>query len=236
MKKLLAIFLVVSVLFSLASCGGNETESNKNNNDVVENDDNNQQNVGNSDNAGNKTELPAELTVEFVRNYPETDASLFKVEQVDGGVMVGPYIGNDEIVVIPEEIDGQPVVAVKRRAFLNNNNIRAVKLADTVKVIGEESFLCCGKLEVFICGRGLETIEEYAIGSCVLLKNLELNDGLKTIGQFSITKGSMEGLYIPSSVTEMHSSFGDDGLKIICEAGSVAEQHAIQNGYTYEIR
>ena len=37
MKKLLAIFLVAAVLFTFASCGGNETDSSVNNDEIVEN-------------------------------------------------------------------------------------------------------------------------------------------------------------------------------------------------------
>lgn len=236
MKKLLAIFLVISILFTFASCGGNETESNINNNDVVENDDNNQQDVENDYVADNKQDIPEELTADFVKSYPVTDASQFEVSETLDGIAISNYIGSDEIVVIPEEINGKPVIEIQTRAFMMCDSLKAVKLSNSIKEIGDEAFLSCGNLEIFICGTSLESIGDICFGACFSLKELDLNEGLKTIKTAAIPKSSIDELYIPNSVIEIDETIGNDGLKIICEAGSVAEQHAIQNGYTYEIR
>ena len=239
MKKLLVIFLVISILFTFASCGGNETESNINNNDVVENDDNNQQNqnVGNSDNAGNKTDLPAELTAEFVRNYPETDASQFTTASIEGGVTIYSYDGSETIVVVPEEINGEKVIAIDNKAFSMNTEIKAVKIADTITVIGSQAFINCKNLEIVLCGSGLETIEDYAFSNCPAIKYLELNEGLKTINELAISKASMTELYVPASVETINYGIKlSSELKIVCEAGSVAETFAKENNFIYEIR
>ena len=235
MKKLIAILLVVSVLFAFASCSGNKTEGNISNNNVVENNDN-QENIENNDVADNKQDIPDDLTAAFVKSYPVTNASQFEVSETPNGIAISNYTGSDEIVVIPEEINGKPVIEIQTRAFAMCDSLKAVKLSNSIKEIGDEAFLSCGNLEVFVCGTSLESIGDICFGACFSLKELELNEGLKTIKTAAIPKSSIDELYIPNSVVEIDETIGNDGLKIICEAGSVAEQHAIQNGYTYEIR
>lgn len=235
MKKLIAILLVVSVLFTFASCGGNKTEGNINNNNVVENNDN-QENIENNDVADNKQDIPDDLTADFVKSYPVTNASQFEVSETPNGIAISSYTGSDEIVVIPEEINGKPVIEIQTRAFAMCDSLKAIKLSNSIKEIGDEAFLSCGNLEVFVCGTSLESIGDICFGACFSLKELDLNEGLKTIKTAAIPKSSIDELYIPNSVVEIDETIGNDGLKIICEAGSVAEQHAVQNGYTYEIR
>lgn len=238
MKKLLAIFLVISILFTFASCGGNETESNINNNDVVENDDNNQQDVENDYVADNKQDIPEELTIDYVKNYPVTDASHFEITETDEGVIISNYIGSDAIVVIPEEINGKPVTVIEIRAFLTRDSIRAIKLSDSVKEIGREAFMGCKNLEIFICGKNLETIKEYGLSACTSLMHIELNDGLKVLETLAIPEAKLLEIHIPSSVELIYGggAFLNPELKIICEAGSYAETYARDNNLIVEIR
>ncbi len=238
MKKLLAIFLVVSVLFSLASCGGNETESNINNNDVVENDDNNQQNIENNDVADNKQDIPDDLTADFVKSYPVTDASQFEVSETPDGIAISNYIGSDAIVVIPEQINGKAVTVIDIRAFAQQSSLRAIKLANSIKEIKSEAFFNCSNLEIIVCGTSLEIVEDYGFAAGTALKFVELNDGLKELGFLAISGDLLTEIYVPASVEKI----GDgafpirDDFKIICEAGSYAETFAKENNFIYEIR
>ena len=237
MKKLLAIFLVISILFTFASCGGNEEEKNINNNDIVENNDSNQQNIENNGVVNNKPDIPAELTADFVKSYPVTDASQFTTASIEGGVTIYSYDGSETIVVVPEEINGEKVIAIDNKAFSMNTEIKAVKIADTITVIGSQAFINCKNLEIVLCGSGLETIEDYAFTNCPAIKYIELNEGLKTINELAISKASMTELYVPASVETINYGIKlNPELKIICEAGSVAETFAKENNFIYEIR
>jgi len=57
----------------------------------------------------------------MVKNAPVTDASKFEYEEVEGGISITDYTGDDEIVVIPEIIDGQKVVEIGSSAFANKH-------------------------------------------------------------------------------------------------------------------
>lgn len=237
MKKLIAILLVVSVLFTFASCGGNEEEKTINSNDIVENNDN-QQNIENSGVVNNKPNIPAELTTDFVKGYPETDASQFEVTETEDSVTISSYIGSDEIVVVPEQINGKPVTVIDIRAFAQQNSLRAIKLANSIKEIKSEAFFNCSNLEIIVCGACLEIVEDYGFAAGTALKFVELNDGLKELGFLAISGDLLTEIYVPASVEKI----GDgafpirDDFKIICEAGSYAETYAKDNNLIVEIR
>ena len=182
MKKLIAILLVVSVLFAFASCGGNETEGNINNNDVVENNDNNQQNIENNGVVNNKPDVPAELTADFVKSYPVTDASQFEVSETPDGIAISNYTGLDEIVVIPEEINGKPVIEIQTRAFVMCDSLKAVKLSDSIKEIGDEAFVFCKAISVINIPNFINKIGAFAFNHCKSLKTLTMPNTVNEIG------------------------------------------------------
>ncbi len=234
MKKFLIAFLIISMLFCFGACG--EEQSNSEGIDIIE-----------YDADGNKIEKTEEttknnvfniVTVETLKNASASDERLFEVVDVDGGVSINAYIGDETIVVIPEEINGKPVVEVDDGAFIDVDTIRGVRLADSIKVIGDEAFNLCDNLEVFVCGSGLEEIGETCFFSCPRIKEIILNDGLKVIKMAAIFAGeNMTELYVPSSVTTIDGGISTQSdLTIICEKGSVAEQYAIDEGINYEYK
>ena len=227
MKKFISLFLILSLIFCFAACGGNETPDENSGNNIVNNVDDNQ----NADNiTSNK-----EITLEDVENAPVSPESDFHYYDVDGGIEV-VYDGDDEIVVVPETIDGKNVVAVARRGFVNADTVRAVKLANSIKFIGDNAFHSNESIEILVAGSGLETIGYCAIGNCENLRILTLNDGLKEIdvGGISMNPKLME-LDIPNSVTQI-DYVPTQGSIIICESGSEAENFAKLNGYEYRLK
>ena len=230
MKKTLAVISVLLMVISLAACGDNSEKSSaaNDNNGVV------------SDNAdkGNNISDSDKITVEKVRNAPETSTDDFITETVDGGVEIDRYIGESEIVVIPEEIDGMPVVAIGTNCFANNMELKGVKISDRVISIRTNAFVNCFNLEIFISGKNVMTMGDYVLSYCKSLKHLELNDSLTSLGMacFTATE-SLEEVYIPASVTDVGVLFlAEDKATIICESGSAAEAYAQKYGVKYEIK
>jgi hypothetical protein len=181
----------------------------------------------------------AETTVDMVNNAPVSDASYFSVTNVSGGVAITEYFGPAGIVVIPETINGKTVVEIKDEAFAFNTLIKGIKLADTIKVVGEDAFNNCDNLQVFVAGSGLKKLKTDALDQTDKLRYIELNDGLEVIEYSAITSNSdFDSIYVPSSVKSIESSgiilLGDEA--IICEPGSAAEKYAKKQGYNYEYR
>lgn len=232
MKKLLIITLILALVFCLSACGdsgsnvnGNETE----NNNITEN-------VEDTAKENEVVDINKKITVEMVENAPVTDGSFFKVVEVEGGVSIDAYTGTDEIVVIPEKIDGKTVVEIEDGAFVNAETIKGIKLADTIKILGDSAFVNSECIEIIVAGVGLKTIEQYAISCCPNLREVKLNDGLEFIGAGGIAiVPSLKEVYIPASVTEMYFSIEKESL-VICEEGSAAEEYAKTNGFNYKIK
>ncbi len=84
----------------------------------------------------------------------------YKVE--DGEATITLYVGEDEHVVVPESLDGNPVVAIGRDAFYACDRVRSVTLPDSVASIGSESFGYCHALERVNLGNGIREIDQYA--------------------------------------------------------------------------
>lgn len=74
---------------------------------------------------------------------PVTPASDFTYESTEGGVTVTGYTGGEIVVVIPDTLDGNPVVAIAEKAFAGNGSLKAVSVPDTVTAIGKGAFEGC---------------------------------------------------------------------------------------------
>ena len=74
---------------------------------------------------------------------PVTPASDFTYESTEGGVTVTGYTGGEIVVVIPDTLDGSPVVAIADKAFAGNGSLKAVSIPDTVTAIGKGAFEGC---------------------------------------------------------------------------------------------
>lgn len=224
MKKIICLFLALAMLLTFAACGGSNTTTESTPADSAQtSSENKNQDSGNT-----------ELTVDAVKNAKETDASLFEYEDVDGGVSITGFNGEDEIVVIPETIEAKNVVAIGRAAFANNANIRAVKISDNVQQLKNDAFQNCTALEIAILGSNVKKIFGYAFNGCHKLSYIELNDGLETLDELCFGSClSLEEIEIPESVTTIYYSFTPkegESRKIIGTPGSAAEDYVKEYG------
>lgn len=103
----------------------------------------------------------------FKNNSPVKADSL-EYENVEGGVAVKEYKGEDNIVVLPENINGEPIVKICAGAF-GGASLRAVYLPDSVKIVEKGAFEACDGLSTLrlpIIGDGAENAYlGYAFGA-----------------------------------------------------------------------
>ena len=233
MKKLISIVMAMILLLTCVACG------NKNATDEKEPEaENTSVHLGDSkDDAEPNKDSTKPITVSDVKNHavsPESDFSYNNFE--NGGVAIMKYRGSEDIVVIPETINGKPVVAIEERAFAEKM-IKGIKLADSVVSIEMLAFGFCSDLEVVVCGAGLKSIGEAAFRACESLREVELNEGLEHIGTLAFSMSeSLKSIVIPKSVTTIESSFMlmSSDFKIIGKAGSAAEAYAAEASITFE--
>lgn len=89
--------------------------------------------------------VPEPGTVTDFWNNQEPEAALQKL--VGKGLRITAFTGFDaDRVVIPAEIDGQPVVSIGEKVF-KNTTVSEVILPDSIKAILEEAFSGCKRLQ-----------------------------------------------------------------------------------------
>lgn len=136
-KLLLAVFLSMSMFASACGTGGENSDSGSGNNSSGS---------GNTINSAYKfvdnNEIKAEdVTFEDLLNHAVTPVDQFEYEIINDHCEITGYIGADNIVVVPDEIEGKPVTSVGEAFQFNpentcGNNVVALKLGKYVEELG----------------------------------------------------------------------------------------------------
>lgn len=111
----------------------------------------------------------------------------------DNGIEIADYIGDDENVIIPDTINGLPVISVGKYAFNVNIdedprfdrmcNILHITLPGTVIYLEEGAFCQCPRVESVDMPKELQTIGDRCFESAGYLKKLDIPKGVTTIGE-----------------------------------------------------
>lgn len=146
----------------------------------------------------------------------------------NGEVTIVKCSSPDGDVLIPEEINGCPIVAIGAKAFSGCTNLTSVTMPDRVTSIGDSAFDGCSNLLSVVVGVGVTNVGTYAFRGTPFYNNLpdglvvfgkvayemrgtcpsavEIPDGVAIIGNsvFSGCSG-MTSVTIPNSVTSIGS-------------------------------
>ncbi len=245
MKKVLSLLMVALMVISICSCDSNskknnrddDEDENENENDLIESSDVSKDNI--TDDEDNITEV-TEVTEAVLRSYKTAPASDFEYEEEGNGIKINKYIGDDTIVVIPDEIDGKPVTQLKPYIFSNDSTVRGVKIPNTVKEL-KFTFVNNKNVQAIIC-EGIEIAGEYTFMNCAELNTLVLGENLKELGVYCIAAcQKLEEVYISPNVTVITTTggssraifYGCPNLTVIGEAGSTIETYVKENGYNF---
>ena len=241
MKKIISLLLVLTLMLGLAACGGSNNETTPGGNPPAET----QDKGGTAEQTQPKTEdkqptVSGEITEELLRSWPEAPVSDFTYERsVDyEGIRVMKYLGNDEIVVVPAEIEGQPVVEVAGYCFANDSTVRSVVIPETV-IASKEIFINNSCVEIVIA-EGLQDVGYATFLNCGNLREVILGDNVTHVGisAFAVC-GKLEKLVLPATLTgmkdpERFSAFSEcPNLTIYGEAGSYIETVANEQGIPF---
>ena len=237
MKKITALVLGMLLLLSCTAC-----DKNKQPNDTTPSNDSAA--IGSNQNGGPKDEAdkPAVgIALADVMNHPESPADDFSWnDDGNGGVILMKYLGDDEIVVIPEKVDGKSVSRIYKYAFANGTTVKGVKLSSTIKDIDGFAFINHKSLQYVVLGAGVEFIGESAFQSCVALEEVLVSNGIKVIETMAFAHcTSLKSITLPGSLETIEVyAFGgaSEGFKIIGKAGSVAETYATEASIPFEAK
>lgn len=153
-------------------------------------------------------------------------------------IRIMKYMGSDKNVVVPETIDGNPVIKIELAAFCpdysydnapsynqyNNPecaNIESITLPETIKEINKYAFYRCRNLKSINLPENLRHIGYGAFSLCSSLESLEMPNQLVAIGNQAFYGTKIKNLTI--SVGEKNFSAAADMLD-----GSVVENISIE--------
>ncbi len=165
----------------------------------------------------------------------ELDVSVFEYEEnVDGTINIIDCDEQEETLVIPSEIDGKRVKAIKfnfgvhqpatvinakhviisngitnimRCSFRECKNLESISFPGTLRAIDESAFAYCNNLREINFSEGLVSIGEYAFESCNNLKNITLPNSLTSIGQGAFLQcRSLSKIIIPGNLKVIQRS------------------------------
>ena len=80
----------------------------------------------------------------------------------DGEVAISGYNGSATEVVIPEKIEGCPVIQINPNVFYYNTNITGVTIPKSVTMVWDSAFYCCSNLKYVTLSENLISIGERA--------------------------------------------------------------------------
>lgn len=230
MKKIIALILVLAMMMSLVACGNNDTPAQTNGENETTG--SNEQSTPTETHGGNDDPVISnEITLEKIMKAAESPESDFEcVDHGNGDVELLRYLGSSEIVVIPETWNGKKITTISSYVFGVHSNVKAVRIADSVKTVLEFAFSMNTNLEIVVCGSGVAELGNSAFQGCTSLRELVLNDGLVKIGHASIGGcTNLKFVSIPETVTDislMAFYACPEDFVIGGKAGSTAETYA----------
>ena len=112
------------------------------------------------------------------------------------------YNENITEVVIPDEIEGLPVVEIKGEAFSSSDLVN-VKFGKNIKIIGDYAFAHSELKEVEL-PESLEEIGSNAFAYCFELEKVIFNDNLQSIGRYAFTScRALTSVELPNSLVRI---------------------------------
>ena len=147
------------------------------------------------------------------------EVSPFIYEEIEEGtVSITRYIGTEESIIIPSEIDGKPVTSIGERAFDGCISLKSVIIPNSVTSIGEYAFEDCKSLTSITIPDSVTSIEYGAFESCTSLTSVTIGNSVTRIGERAFRECSrLTSVTIPDSVT----SIGNEAFKFCYSLTSV---------------
>ncbi len=132
----------------------------------------------------------------------------FEWRNNNGKIIITNYMGNENVVIIPDSINNKPVTEIGYEAFYNRTFLKEVYIPDTVTRIRGSAFKNCSALQKVSLSDDLVSIGDSCFSNCLLLKDISLPDSLRSIGYsaFSYCK-SLEKIRIPNGVKSLSETF-----------------------------
>ncbi|MCD8372969.1 MAG: leucine-rich repeat domain-containing protein [Clostridia bacterium] len=145
------------------------------------------------DKDGNKTYLDEESGFEFIDT-----SDGFRFIYDSGTYTLISYLGDEDTVIFPEDINGNAYTIYHMRGVKN------IIIPATFTTVDDYAFFGCATLESIILHDGISDIGEYAFYGCSSLKSIDIPKNLTSINKYVFYEcSSLTSIEIPDSVTSI---------------------------------
>ncbi len=124
------------------------------------------------------------------------------------------YVGNEEKnIFVASKVNDKNVTSIGNEIFKDNTDIEYVYLPETIEVIDEGAFSCCGSLEFLEMFDSITKIGKDAFSNCISLENIRLSSALEEIGAYAFFGCSkIKDIILPLSVKTI-GEFAFDNMR-----------------------
>ncbi len=155
--------------------------------------------------------------------YPQASELSWEEAEDGSGVILTEYTPgmtkDYPYRILPNQMDGLPVVGIGEKLFQNDENLMGVILLDGVQTIGKFAFSGCDELSYVELPRSLRVIQNYAFYYTSSLTGVTLPEGLEEMGEGAFQYGGLTSIHIPASLTKLDGNpFQNHGLQEITVA------------------
>lgn len=126
------------------------------------------------------------------------------------GVKITEYKGEALHVLIPNEIEGLPVVELGNYSFSSRKKMETIIIPDTVKKIGRYVFNFCDKLKNIRLSKAITSIVEGMFSSCESLEEFIIPDHIINIESDAFSSTGIISIYLPDRITFRSKSFFEE--------------------------
>lgn len=157
---------------------------------------------------------------------------LYEVNNERTGIVItGVKDRKIETVIIPEIIDGLPVMEIGQHAFNSCTELSQISIPPTVQRIGDSAFLRCTNLFRISLPQDLKTIGAMAFHESGLEGLLELPEGLEYIGSLAFEKTNIGCVSLPDSLKEIDGPVFGNTWEMIASENAPAKE-LVEKWYT----
>jgi len=95
----------------------------------------------------------------------------------DNKATIEYYRGKDVAVIVPDTIEGSPVVNIGKKAFLSAKTVSRIVIPQTVAKIGDWAFASCSRLTELVLPKNNLEMGSGVFRDCVMLEKIVLTEG-----------------------------------------------------------
>lgn len=122
----------------------------------------------------------------------------------DGGAVILSHSGQGSDLLVPDEVEGHPVIALGEGLFQGRTELLSISLPKRLEEIGSHAFAGCTSLKTLPALPNLRRIGSYAFADCVSLTELPLGSSLEQAGEYAFMGcSSLREARLPGSLREV---------------------------------